>query len=463
MTARTKTTPRVRKPRTTEAAVPPQEEPSRYGWLVPALLIAAAAILFLFRLNTPQRYIYDEVYHAYTASQYVAGNADAWLWSTKAPSVVAPAPQVAYEWTHPPLGKLLIADGILAAGSGSVGWRLASALFGALGVGLVYVLALQLTRHILAAALAAGLLLVDGLYFVQSRTGMVDIFLTFFLVAALLFLYQYLTAPPDKVRWPLLRTGCMMGLAMATKWSAVYACALIGVVALVRTYNLRKQTGVRRPKPDAVIGYREHLRWIPLALICLPIVVYLASFIPFFVEGHTPGQLVELHRQMFYYHSRLQATHSYQSQWWSWPLTLRPVWYFVDRSNGEVASIYANGNPVLYWAFLPAMAVTIRLLWRRHTAVLIVLLIGFFGQWLPWSLSPRISFIYHFLPAVPFGCLAVGLVLAHLWRQGNGGRIIAGGYVLLAVAAFAWLYPIYSGVYLRPSALNARFLLDSWR
>ncbi len=443
--------------------LPPQAEPSRYRWLVPAVLVTAAALLFFFRLSTPQRYVYDEVYHGYTASQYVEGNADAWLWSTKAPRAPAPAQAVAYEWTHPPLGKLLMAVGIWVAGPGAVGWRLASAAFGTLGVGLVYVLALQLTRRRLAAALAAGLLLVDGLYFVQARTGMVDIFLTIFLVAALLFFYRYLTAPPDRVRWPLLLTGGMMGLALATKWSAVYACVLIGLVTLVRAYNLRKQARSRRPKSDVVMGYREHLRWIPMGLIGLPLLLYLATYIPFFLEGHTPAQLVELHRQMYYYHTHLKATHSYASRWWSWPLTLRPVWYFVGRANGETASIYANGNPVLYWAFLPAMAVAIRLWWRQHTAALLVLLIGFFGQWLPWSLSPRISFIYHFLPVVPFGCLAVGLVLAHLWRRGNGGRALVGGYLLLVVAAFAWLYPIYSAVYLRPSALSARFLLDSWR
>ena len=43
--------------------------------------------------------------------------------------------------------------------------------------------------------------------------------------------------------------------------------------------------------------------------------------------------------------------------------------------------------------------------WGRRSTALLILLIGFFGQWLPWALSPRGTFIYHFLPAVPLGCM----------------------------------------------------------
>src|SRR4051812_8359908 len=51
--------------------------------IVPAILFIAALALFLPRLSVPDQYIYDEVYHAYTAGQYAAGNTDAYVWYTE--------------------------------------------------------------------------------------------------------------------------------------------------------------------------------------------------------------------------------------------------------------------------------------------------------------------------------------------------------------------------------------------
>ncbi len=73
--------------------------PRWLGDLIPALLFAVALALFTLRIEIPKGYIYDEVYHAYTAGEYVRGNADAYLWNT-----VAPRPGVAYMWNHPPWG-----------------------------------------------------------------------------------------------------------------------------------------------------------------------------------------------------------------------------------------------------------------------------------------------------------------------------------------------------------------------
>ncbi len=52
-----------------------------------------------------------------------------------------------------------------------------------------------------------------------------------------------------------------------------------------------------------------------------------------------------------------------------------------------------------------------------------------FGQWLPWMLVPRSAFLYHFLPAVPFGCLAVAVLLVELWKRGRAGRVIVLGSI----------------------------------
>jgi dolichyl-phosphate-mannose--protein O-mannosyl transferase len=426
--------------------------------ILPGILFALALVFLTIRLEVPPRYIFDEVYHAYTAGQYVAGNHDAYVWDT-----TAPRKDTAYTWNHPPAGVLMIAGGILLWGDTPYGWRFASAVFGAVGIVVFYVLALRITRKRSVAALAAGLLLTDGLYVVQSRTGMLDIFGTVFMMGAFLSLYDYLTAPPERVRGPLLRTGALLGLAIATKWNAAYPAAFIGLVTLIRAALLWRASRTPGALPATAAGLRAHLVWIPLALGALPVAVYLAAYIPFFWTGHDLSKFVELQKQTLYYHTHLTATHNYQSRWWQWPLTLRPVWYHVLNDENGVANIYANGNPILYWAFIPSVLAVLYLWIRRQEPAWVVLAIGFFGQWLPWALVPRIAFAYHFLPAATFGTFAVAVVLYELASRGGAARVVAGAYLAAIVAAFVFFYPIYTAIPLTRAGFEHRMWIESWR
>lgn len=428
-------------------------------YLLPVLLAGGALLLYLPRLEVPGRYIYDEAYHAFTAGEYLAGNPDAFLWSTP-----APREGVGYTWNHPPVGLLLITTGMAVLGDTPRGWRISSAIFGALGILVAYLLALSVARDREVAQLTAALLLVDGLYFVQSRTAMLDIFGTVFVMGALICFHAYLTAPPDRVRWPLLGTGLLLGLALATKWNAAYPSALVGLAALCRTVELWHRSGVGGPEgaPPAK-ALREHLLCVPLALVLLPALVYVGAYIPFFMAGHDWSRFLELQWQIYHYHTSLTATHGYQSHWWQWPLALRPVWYYVEYGAEAIANIYAQGNPLLYWAFLPAALWLAIRWWKTRHSGLVILLIGFFGQWLAWGLVPRAAFMYHFLPAVPFGALAVAALVAHLWRGGARAQVAAVAYVVAVALSFVYFYPIYAAVPLRGPALESRMWVESWR
>jgi len=433
---------------------------SRLTYLLPALVFLVALGLYLPRLGAAGRYYFDEVYFAYTAGQYVRGDAAAYIGRGEPPQ----RPEIAthrtyYEWTHPPLGKLLIAGGILAAGDRPVGWRLASTLFGAAGAALAYLIASTLSRSRATGVLAAGLLLLDGVYFAEARTGKVDMFVLVFTLAALLGLYRYLNSPPASIRRPLLWTGFMMGLGLATKWSAVYASALIGIVVLVRAYRLwRTRSGA-----EARAAVRQHAIWVPVALIALPLAVYALSYLPFLMAGHSVSDAIAQQGRMFRYHTNLVGSHPYKSRWWTWPLNLRPVLYYFERPGGLTTAIYASGNVMLYWSFLPAVAWLMTRWWNGNRRALVVLLIGFFGQWLPWMFSPRSSYIYHFLPAVPFGCFAVAVLAVHLWRRGGRWRVFVASYVTLTVLSFLYFYPIYSALPLTGPEFDARMWFRRWR
>jgi dolichyl-phosphate-mannose--protein O-mannosyl transferase len=424
---------------------------------IPWMLAAATAMLLLPRLGTPDRYIFDEVYHAYTAGEYVQGNRDAYRWDTSSPDE-----HVAYMWNHPPLGVWMIATGISIWGNDSFGWRFSSVIFGALAVVILYLTTRAITGSVGIAMLAACLLMMDGLFFTQSRTGMLDIYGVVFVLCALWSLYAYLTAPPNRIRGPLLLIGCFLGLAIATKWNAGFPALFTGLAVLGRS-ALRIRSYFENPSESNRLAVREHLIWVPIALAVCPAAVYLLTYVPFFLAGNGWADFIELQKQIFLYHTGLKDAHPYFSRWWEWPLATRPVWYAVDRVGDLSARIYAGGNPFLYWLLVPAVC-WVLWLWRRDKKpAAVVLAIGFFGQWLPWAAVSRIAFAYHFLPAVPFGCMALAVSLARISGKGFAGRVAAAVAVLLILIGFVYFYPLHAHVPLSKVAIQHRMWFTAWR
>jgi dolichyl-phosphate-mannose--protein O-mannosyl transferase len=426
--------------------------------VIPLALIVLTLALSIPRLTTPAVYVFDELYYAYTAGKYVAGDE---AYSTEIP----PRQDPAIEWTHPPLAKLLIAGGILLAGDNPLGWRIASVLFGVAGAVVTYLLALSLTGSRVTSGLAAGLLLMDGLYLVESRTGMSNLFVLVFANGALLAFCRVLTVSPERVGPPLLATGLFIGLGMATKWSGIALAGLVGLVVCWRTIQLWRLARATNQSAavDARAGHRAYLLWAPIALVALPLAIYLASYLHFWLTGHNWADFIALHRDMLAYHRNLGVVHDDSSPWWQWPLAARGVWYFVDERRRDGAFVFANGNPLLYWPMVVAVAWVVIDWWGRRSAALLILIIGFFGQWLPWAFSPRGTFIYHFMPVVPLGCIAIALVLTGAWTRGGLSRLAAAGYALATVATFAWFYPLYSAITLSPEQVGLRMWLESWR
>jgi dolichyl-phosphate-mannose--protein O-mannosyl transferase len=426
--------------------------------VIPLALIVLALALSLPRLTTPAVYVFDELYYAYTAGKYVAGDE---AYSTEIP----PSEDPAIEWTHPPLAKLLIAGGILIAGDNPLGWRIASVLFGVAGVVVAYLLALSLTGSRVTSGVAAGLLLMDGLYLVESRTGMSNLFVLVFANGALLAFYRVLTVSPERAGPPLLATGLFIGLGVATKWSGIALAGLIGLVVCWRTIQLWRLAQATNPsaEPEVRAGLRTHLLWAPIALLALPLVIYLASYLHFWLTGHDWTDFIALHRDMLAYHRNLGVVHNDSSPWWQWPLVARGVWYYVEERRPGGTFVFGNGNPLLYWPMIVAVGWVVIDWWGRRFPALVVLIIGFFGQWLPWAFSPRGTFIYHFMPVVPLGCIAIATVFISAWTRGGMPRIVAAGYALAVVAAFAWFYPLYAAIPLSPEQVDLRMWLASWR
>ncbi len=85
---------------------------------------------------------------------------------------------------HPPLGKWTIAVGEQLFGATPFGWRFAVAVLGTLMILMTARIARRLTRSDLVGTLAGLLLAVEGMHLVMSRSGLLDMVLAFWVLAA---------------------------------------------------------------------------------------------------------------------------------------------------------------------------------------------------------------------------------------------------------------------------------------
>lgn len=385
------------------------------------LILLLTACLRLYRLDYPNKYVFDEVYHAYTAKEYLNGNKDAWSPWGKSP------PGVAFEWLHPPIAKELMTTSMfILHNTDAWAYRLPGTLLGILSVFLVYKLAILLLKNETAALLSAFIFSIDGLVFVQSRTAMNDAYLVAFILLSVIFF--------AKQRYIL--AAFFMGISVATKWTGIY---------FVLFYL-------------PILIYQRQFKKL-VYFILIPPVVYLISYTHYFVIGYNLNDLLELHRQIWWYQTHLKATHAYSSPWWSWPLNLYPVWYFVDYQKNNIANIFASGNPVVFWVGSASVILTMVEAIKKKAVNLLLILLGFSVFWLPWALSPRIMFLYHFSPSVPFLSLALGHQLSSILKN-KSERKLALAILILIGLSFILLFPFLTGIPLPRNFVKIFFLLN---
>jgi Dolichyl-phosphate-mannose-protein mannosyltransferase/C-terminal four TMM region of protein-O-mannosyltransferase len=126
----------------------------------------------------------------------------------------------------------------LDIGDYAFAWRLPGVFMGAVTVGLLFLLARILFRRRSIAVLVALFALLDGMFFVQSRIAMNDVYVGAFILAAYC-VFAWLWIKPERPRWafwtlmPMI--GVFLGLALASKWVAAYAIGALGILILARS------------------------------------------------------------------------------------------------------------------------------------------------------------------------------------------------------------------------------------
>jgi len=382
---------------------------------------------------------------------------------------------------HPPLGKWLIAASEWLQGaidgkhdsmsylSNSLGWRVAPAVFGCLGVIMMTRIARRLMRSNLFGFVAGLLMAMEGLSLVLARTAILDIFLQTFVIAA----FGALVLDREQLRGRLARliaegadlsagapslgprpwrlaAGVLLGLACAVKWTGASFFVAFVLMSLIWDRAALKSAGVRRPTRA---WFRRSVLFAPGSLLLAPVGAYLLTYLGWFVGengwnrhwadthsasthvnllgiriplwwGWVPGPIRSLGAYTFdayRFHEQLDSPHAYGSKPWSWLVLGRPVDFYYNGSHFNGSSpcgssdcareVLLIGTPLMWWAFVPML---LWLAWHWATTRdwrAAAVWVAFAAGWLVWfqDLS-RTMFLFYMAPLVPF--LIIGLTLA---------------------------------------------------
>ncbi len=417
---------------------------------------------------------------------------------------------ISYFDPEPPLSKLFIAAGewtygwwratfegahgdYADLGFNTFGWRIMSCIVGSLCVPLMYLLGRRLWPVRLFAVTAATLVCFDGMFFVQSRIGMIDIFPIFLILLSYTMFLVHLDSRSERDSIvTLLLTGIALGLAIAAKWISLAALASIVFFLVMRPVLRRVSVSggegerswrwSRISGPDLPGGASAAI-YLPAAVLAfalIPLLIYLASWIPFFTRGqfHGLSDLIEYQRQAYIYHATLKATHPYGSPWYSWPWLYRPVAYYyeyqglgIDQLTGRplVAGMVDLGNPVIWWASIPAVLSLPYFVLRHRSFPAALILVGFVTQFLPWSRISRVIFLYHMFGGLIFMLLALAYVLVRMQQAGPirvellgdrfvlSTRLLVPAFLALAVLSFLYFYPVWTALPISDNAYLGGF------
>ncbi len=495
-----------------------------WGWLGPLLVMVFGGVLRFWRLDRPDQLVFDETYYVKGAASLLKAGFELRNDSTRTPApderFAAGTPDVfdtvADFVVHPPVGKWMIAAGEQLLGvTNPWGWRFAAAVCGTLSLLMVARIGRRLLGSTLLGCTAALLLAVDGQHLVHSRTGLLDVFVMFWGLAA----FGCLVVDRDRararlarlvadgadvrdfgpglgIRWWRVAAGVCLGLMVGVKWSGLWFVAVFGLMTVLWDVGARRAVGTRQ---WAAVGLLRDGPVAALQMLPALVVTYLAGWTGWFLssDGYdrqwaaqnptttatfVPDALRSLwhyHGEMWRFHVGLETTHPYMSNPWSWTVLGRPTAFWYQGSKEGVTgcgvadcsqAVLALGNPVLWWGATLSLVVLLALWALRRDWRAGAILAGVAAGWLPWFLfQERTIYTFYAVAFVPWMALALAYVLGLVLGPPTAtaerrmvGAAVAGVVVLLAVALAAWFWPIYVAEIIPRVDWSDRMWLPSW-
>ncbi len=343
-------------------------------------------------VSSPSRYLYDEGYYIPAAQKYLRKD-------------------LFTNIEHPPLGKILISVGILIFGDNPVGWRIIPFIFGIVGVCSLYFLAMAIFDNSKIALLASFLLVVDMMWSTFSTLAMLDIFVATALIIAAYWLWSFIELPTVR---KAIKLGLILGLATAIKWVAVFFIIALAILVIVRQ------------------KYDSDSHFLTKYFISFGASFFVAYFLPylFFLGKVDFVKIISLQFQALKIH--IDAGHV------SDPDAIPPwLWFWI---NPYVSSRYVSNNPLIFFiwplVFISKTVEVIKNFSKKKDFGFIFILVCFSSLYFPWYITKRPTYAFYVIPAVPFICLALGVLLNNLWMRNKLGKCFAASYIFAAFVLY---------------------------
>lgn len=357
--------------------------------------------------------------------------------------------------THPPNGTILSAMAVSLFGDTPFGWRIVPLISHLIVLTLTVWLGVFIFDSVAVGALAAMLISLDGIAFGQASTLFFNAQMLVFLLAGLLLaLYAEKSCSRRAAGWLVVASGICLGIAAGFRWPALFFSGPLIVVLLRSAWIHKRVSQALRNlfifSVGALFGYIT-----PMTLLAL-------------WGAWGSFSLYDFHLDTFLAVYNLTCDHRYNSPWWSWPILLRPVWYYFQPPNmfqeiPAIRGVVALGNPLLF-ALIPVAIFAHIFQWAKGVGRSSrILLVSALSMWLPWGLVNANTYIHYIYPTLPFTLLLVSDSLVSLWRLAKPwSRAVAAIVLCWTVFLFWNFYPLYIGQEIPETQWQSLMWLKSW-
>ncbi|MCK6597264.1 MAG: glycosyltransferase family 39 protein [Bdellovibrionaceae bacterium] len=342
---------------------------------------------------------------------------------------------------HPPLAKLLMAASIKFFGNNSMGWRFPSALLGSLAIFFLMKISSLIFKDKKLALMIGFFTLSNFWIYIFSRVALLEIYFVSFSLAGI---YYALNAEIKKNKRNFFVAGFFWGLAVASKWSA-----LILLLPFMLTLLIKR-------------------KWQSVPVFIISGVTYFVTFLPYFYTKtvlHRSFKQIffDLPLEMYELQKSVSGSHPYQSEWYTWPLMYRPIWfYFEDPVWGDfIKGVLLLGNPLqMLLGLLSVVFLVIKFfqIEKQSQRVLLFFILTFFI----WAVIPRkISYFYYFFPTALVYSLLIPICLRE-WFGAKKSNYIFLIICLISFGFFLYFFPLLTGEYIEHKHFQQMMWLKSW-
>lgn len=449
-------------------------------YFIPIFLLVFGFVTRFAFIWHPSQVVFDEVHFGKFASAYLTGNY--------------------FFDIHPPLGKLLIfissyilgfntvldfeAIGGQYADTSFIVLRLIPNLFGALLPLCIFFFVRSINGSKIAAFFAGFTIVFENATLVQSHFIFLDSMLLFFGFMGISLFFWYRNHSKKLIY--LFAAGIFLALGVSIKWTGLSFFALVWLVSLFDIIRIL----------TAKVGLSKEILMRVIMLFVVPYYIYMLIFAVHFslLQQSGPGDVfmspaftktlqgssvehddsieplnffdkyAELNVRMFAANASLTATHPYSSKFYTWPLMVRPIYYWVNEdSPGIFSRIYLLGNPFIWWIAFASM-VAASILWRPASFdKKLILYIGWFIAYFPFFFIKRPLFLYHYLTSLIFSIVIMSFFFFDSFDNYKKYRLFLMLFLMgLIILGFIFFMPITYGFPLNSDQFNLRIWLKSW-